>query len=414
MKPDVNIIETNGNLGRVAPAEDGTSLLLASGAAVSGQFALGDVMGPFTSLADAEAKGLTAAYDTANRSFAHQHISDFFAMLDLMGAKGTELYVQINANSVTMTDMCDKTLTYAKTALSQGNRKIKLVGVTRVPDAAYITGITYTGQFDTDVSNAIPKAKALVIEEFGLHRPVSFIIEGRDFQGNASSTTNLRDLAGPNANRVSIMMGNDNDIAAAQSIVAKSKYASVGLMLGKAAAIAVQRNIGRVKDGDLLITNAGYSNGAAVDTLTETNTDSLHDHGYVFFRRHTGKAGFFFNDDNCACPITDDYSGLAAGRTMDKVARIARQVFLEDLLDNIDLDPATGRLDVATCKYYQGEVEKEVNAQMTNNGEIVRVVAYVDPNQNVTITDKLSIQINIRRKGTARDIEAKLAFEATT
>lgn len=404
-KPDVKVIETNGNLGRVGPSEDGISGIIVSGVAIAGQFALGDVLGPFASTADVEALGITAAYDTTNTCMAHKHISDFY---DYAG-NGTGLYVMVVAKTVTMTDLADRTLSYAKKLLSTTLGKIRLLAITRVPDGAYTP--TYTGQFEADLATAIVKAQALVNEEFTLHRPVSIIFEGRNFQGNASSSVDMRDsVAGYNANRVSVMIGNDYDYASTVSYA--NKYAAAGIALGKAAKNPVQRNIGRVKDGDLGILNAGFSNGAKYSSLSETNTDSLHDHGYMFFRQHAGKAGYFFNDDPVAAPITDDYSSLSAGRTMDKVARITHQVFLEELLDDIELNPDTGKLDVGTIKYYQGEIEKEVNKQMTNNGEIVRVTAFVDPDQNVTATNKVTAEVNVRRKGMATDIEVSLGFEA--
>lgn len=405
-KPDVTVIQSNGNLGRVAPSADGVSALVVSGIAVGGQFALGDVLGPFTSPADAELKGITAAYDATNTCLAYKHISDFYETAGL----GTELYVMVVAKTVTMTDLCDKTMTYAKKLLSTTGGKIFMIGITRCPDGAYVP--TYTDQFEADLWTAVTKAGALRVEEYDLHRPVSFILEGRNFQGNASSTKDLRDVAGPLQNRVAIAMGSDMDFIADNAYA--SKYANVGYVLGQFAGRPVQRNIGRVKDGKLSITNAGFSNGAAYDTLTETNTDSLHDHGYIFMRKHSGIDGFFFNDDPVATKITDDYSSFSAGRTMDKVARITRQVYLQELLDDIELDPTTGKLAVSTVKAYQGAVESEINLQMTSKKEIVRVTAFCDPNQNVTATDQVKIDVKVRRKGMAKDIEATLAFEATT
>lgn len=409
-KPNVVVNESNGNLGRVAPSEDGISALVVSGIAVAGKFALGDVLGPFTSPADAELLGINAAYDTANTCLAYKHISDFYAGAGL----GTELYVMVVAKTVVMKDLCDKTMNYAKKMLVAGNGRIRMIGVTRVPDGAYTP--TFVDQFEQDLWDAVAKSILLVNEEFDLHRPVSFILEGRNFQGNASSTLNMRaPSTSPNANRTMIVMGNDNAFAVANAYA--SKYASVGFALGVAAGKQVQRNIGRVKDGRLELLGfgtPGFSNGAAYNTLTETNTDSLHDHGFVFFRTHTGLTGTFFNDDCVAAKSEDDYSSFSAGRTMDKVKRITRNVFLQELLDDIELDPVTGRLATSTVKYYQSAVEEDVNKEMTAKKEIVRIVAFADPNQNVTSTNKVAIDVKIRRKGMVNDIEATLEFEATT
>ena len=311
------------------------------------------------------------------------------------------------AKTVAIDDLTDKTENYAKKLLVAGGGAIKLLGITRVPDGGYSP--TFANQFDADLWTAATNAKALIADEFAAYRPVSIILEGSDFQGTASSTKDLRDVAGLLANRVSIMIGADNTIST--TVAQAAKYAAVGIALGKLAGIPVQRNAGRVKDGDLGILNAGFSNEAAYNTLSDTDLDTLHNHGYMFFLQYAGKAGFFFNDDPTASPITDDYSSISRGRTMDKAARITRTVFLEELNDDIELDPVSGQLAPATIKHYQGAVETEINRQMTANQEIVRVKAFCEPNQNVLSTDKIAISLTILPKGMAKDIEATLAFE---
>lgn len=403
--PKVTTSLANGNLGRVAPSDDGICGLIATGVAVGGQFALGDILGPFTSLQDAEDKGIDEAYDSTNTCMAWRHIKDFY---DQAG-NGTKLYVMIVAKTVTMTQMCDKANNYVKKLVSQTGGNIRMVGVTRIPDGGYSP--TFSEQFEQDLMDAITKADELIGEERDLYRPISIIIEGRNFQGTASSARDMRHAStGPNANRVAIMIGSDYDVSSAASHA--NKYAAVGYALGRAAGIPVQRNIGRVKDGDVGITQAGFSNNAKAETLTEAQQETLHDRGYIFFRKHTGKAGYFFNDDPVTAPITSDYSSLSAGRTMDKAARITRAVYLEELLDDLMLDPDTGKLDPSVAKNYESIVEDEINRQMTAQGEIVRVSVYVDPDQNVVEQDKVTAEVNIRRKGMSKEIVATLAFEA--
>lgn len=401
--PSAVVKLSNGNLGRLAPSEDGTSGLIVSGIAVVGQFALGDVIGPFTSLADAEAKGITSAYDTANNTIAWRHIKDFY---DYAG-DGTELYVMVVAQTVTLAQQVDKTNNYLKKLLSTTLGNIKIWGCTFTPDGTYVPA--YTGQFETDLATAITNAKALIAEEFDLFRPTRGILEARNFQGSMSTATDLRASAGPNANGVMIFAGQDWDYG--QTVAYRNKYAAVGIALGKAARIAVQRNLGRVKDGPLLITTAGLSNGQKLSTFSESNQGAFNDRGYVFFRQHTGKAGYFFNDDHTAAPITDDYSQFSLGRTMDKAARITRSVYVEEILDDIEIDPTTGKLDPSTIKHYQGIVEKEIRANMVGN--IDDVSAFCDPNQNVLSTSQIKIKIKIVPKGTIRNIEAELGYSST-
>lgn len=403
--PDVTVTLGNGNLGRVAPSEDGISALIVSGVAVGGSFGLGDVLGPWFSVQDAIDAGIDEAYDTTNSVLAYRHIADFYEQ----AGNGTELYVAVAPLTKTLSELVDVTEAYAAKVLSDLQGRVRLLGVTRVPDGAYTP--SYTDEFDDDLATAITNAKALRAAEFALHRPVQIVLEGSDFQGSASAARDLRSSAtGPSANRVSVVIGQDNAVATAAGGV-RAKYAAVGMALGRMAAIPVQRNIGRVKDGALPITTGGLSNGAALDTFTDANLDSLHDKGYIIVRRHAGIPGVYFNDDPTAAPITDDYASVARGRTMDKAARITRQIYLQELNDDVELDPSTGRLAISVIKSYQGSIETEVDRQMTANGEISGVTAFVNPAQNVLSTDQIDTELNIVPKGQAKAITATLQYE---
>jgi hypothetical protein len=405
MQPTAKVILGNGNLGRVPASEDGTCGLIVSGVAVGGNFALGDVM-EFKTLADAEAKGIDEAYDTTNEVLAWNHIKAFYDQ----APEGTSLFVMVVDPDTTVDDICDKANPYAKKLLTSAEGKIKLIGITFTPDPATYTP-SYTNEIDNAIANAIDKLQELLEEEFDLFRPCRGIIELRDWQGTVANTLDLRDVStSPEANRVQLMLGQDLDVAALDAFA--ETYAAVGLLLGKHASNPVQRNCGRVKDGSLGIDNVGFSNNGAFSTLTETQLDTLNDKGYVFFRKHAGFSGFYFNDDHMATPLTDDYAYMSLGRTIDKAARITRRIYADEILNEIATDPTTGKLPIVTCKHYQGIIEKAINEEMTNKGEIAKVTAYVDPNQNVVTTSKLSIKENILPVGTARLIETTLAYES--
>lgn len=410
LRPDVIVEQTNGNLGRSSATGDSISALIVTGVAVANQFALGDVLGPFKSPEDAEALGIDAAYDQTNKMLAYKHISDFYEA----AGKGTDLYVMVVADTVKMSDLVDKTQNYAAKLLSLEKGKVKQIAVARIPDAASYAAPVYDGQFHDDIIAAIPKAQALYDYEFEAprHRPVQILLEGYDFQGNASLSKNLRDLGG-NYNRVSVVALADNDVS--QTVIGASdkpyeKYAAVGYVLGLVAANPVQRNIGRVKNGKIAITNAGLSNGAAMDTFTETNLNALHENGYIFAWEHSQKAGYFINDDHVCTPIEDDYAYIHRGRPADKVSRLIRVVYLEELLDDIEIDPTSGKLPVSVVKSFESSLETVVNRQMTSQGELSGFDAYVNPDQNVLSTDKLEVEANIVPKGMARIIKVTQSY----
>lgn len=408
-RPDVIIEQTNGNLGKLAATDDGVSALILTGVAVANQFALGDSIGPLREPADAENIGIDAAYDEANKMLTYHHIVRFFKNAEI----GTELYIMVVADTVKMSDLVDKTKDYAAKLLSQLKGKIKQIGVSRIPDAAYTGTMVYEGQIDADILLAAKNAQELRDFEFEAprHRPVQILLEGYDFQGNASLSKNLHDLGG-SYNRVSIVIGADNDVSTklVGVLTPYLKYAFIGETLGLVSANPVQRNIGRVKNGKLSITNAGLSNGAIMKTFTEVQLGTLNTNGYIFAWEHSQRAGFFINNDHTCTPIQDDYSKIHRGRPADKVSRLTRQVYLEELLDDIEVDPETGRLPVGVVKSFEGSLEMEVNRQMTAKGEISGFKAYLNPNQNILSTDVIEVETNIIPKGMANQIKVKQSY----
>ncbi len=399
-RPDVIITLGAGGLGRIVATEDGTCGIIVSGVAVAGKFALDDVFF-VQSLQQAIDLGITAAYDVENTCLAYRHIADFYDQ----AAVGTKLFVMVVAKTTTMANICLKTNAYAKKLLTEGNGEICFWGITRVPDDAYEP--SYTDQLDDDITAAMTNAQALIVEEFAApyHRPSRAIIEGMDWQGNAATTLDLRTN---NQNGVALVIGQDTGDAEAHE--SAGNYAFVGYVMGRLSAISVQRNIGRVKDGNLTKTKIGFSNGGTLASIDELNQNTLNDLGFIFAWKHAGKAGYFFNDDHVATELTSDYSSLARGRTMDKAARIIRAVLVDELLDDLEVDAATGKLPVSVIKEIQGNMEDAINTNMTANGEISGAAIYLNPDQNYLGTDTIATELKITPKGTNRALTALLEY----
>lgn len=400
---DVKITIGNGNLGRASQSLDGVCALIGTGVSVSGKFALGDVLA-LRSIADAENLGITAAYDTTNKSLLHAHISAFYAN----AGEGAELYVMPVANTVTMAQMLDKTLTHAPVLLDGLKGRVRMLAISRTPATAY--SAEAVNQFDPDVWAAAAKAQELYASEFLLHRPIQIFIEGRGFAGTAASAKDLRNAStGLNANRVSIVCGADNAISAL--FTEALTYAAVTVPLGRAAAIPVQRNIGRVKDGAIALTGeAGMSDGTKLSTFTGVELAALDTFGYVFVIQRDGKAGYFLNNDHCACKIDDDYAYIHRGRPIDKAARIVRETYLEELLDDVEVDAGTGKLAASVVKHYQRAGEKAIEVNMLAGGEISGVSVFVDPDQNILSTDQITTVMRIVPKGMVNAIEVLLSY----
>ncbi|WP_400192814.1 DUF2586 family protein [Hymenobacter sp. B81] len=401
-RPQVKISLGNGQLGRQAVALDGIALLVIGAPA---DYTATETL--FYSRRDAEVAGLTEAADIENGALVWEHIKDFYAE----AGEGAPLHVLLVDNATTLTNLFTEahaSFVALATKLQAEAGAIRLLGVALNPvaaEAAGASGIT------ADLLAAIPLAQALAAAEFTRYRPLDIVLEGRLFSGTAAAATDLRTLA---SNCVSVTIGRDALRSAAlvtAGVAVASKYAAVGTMLGRLAAIPVQRSIGRVKDGPLAgWKQASLSGGQLVSTLAETALDALTDKGYIFPLMHAGKDGYFFNDDPTCAAATDDYAFVKDGRVIKKAARIARAVYLDELLDDVRVDASTGQLPAIEVARFQNVLENAIEGQMVVTGEAVAVSVFIDPTQNVTATDKIKAVVRITKMATGRTIEAQVEF----
>lgn len=414
MSNQVNISLTNGNLGRVAPPADGISGIIVSGVAISGVFALGDVLGPYKSLAEVEALGITEAYDTTNTCAAWHQISEFYKNAANFGGKGQQLYIMVVAKTVTMTQMCDVANNYAKKLLNTAAGKIRLLGITRTPDGGYSP--TIEDELEADMWTAITKLKELYTAQMALNRPFDAYIEGRNWDGTEADTLDLRDAADtPDAYMVSVVLGQSKELYDYGATVAAARdMASVGAAMGSAAALPVQRNIGRVRNGAVFTTDAYLTNGAHISTLTDAQIESLVAKGYIFFRKHLNKAGIYWSGDANAVAITNDYANKHRSRPIHKVVRIANDVYIEDYLDDIQLDPETGKMSAEVVKSFQERIVEAVNTQMTTRGELSGMSAFCDPDQDVLTDNQVDVELLPVPKGMVDAVNVTVGYSAGT
>lgn len=389
--PGVSIQIQNGALGLIPQTDDNIVGLLLQGVAVSGGIQL---LTPtlINSLQDAEDVGLDAAYDTANTVRVYKHIKEFY---DEAGT-GAPLWIMLVSQAVSMEDMVDKAeANYAVKLLDAAGGKIRVLGVTRSPAGGYSPNTT-ANQIDLDVVTAIDFAQALAVEYANKFAPLRVVLEARAYTGTVGS---LVDLKLRDDNRVTLLLGD----------TVTGGNGAVGLLMGRISAIPVMRNVGRVKSGSLTVA-AAYVGSETIEVAAGDVT-TIHDKGFITIRTYPRKAGYFFTDDPTATSATDDYNSLARGRVIDKAITIAYDTYANEILDEIEIDPATGRIAIDKAKYYQIIIETAINAAMTANGEISGVTALVDPAQNVLSTGQICVELRIVPVGYAKQIVVKLGFD---
>jgi hypothetical protein len=402
---------TSGNLGRVAANTDGTAGIIVTGVAVGGSFALGDVLGPFKTIQEVEAVGIDAAYDTTNSTNAYQHCKEFFEFANQFGGvNGTGLYIMVVADTVSMEDICDKTNAYAKTLLTTAAGAIKLLGITRVLDSG--TTPSYTAELEDDLALAIAKLKELYTEEFSFHRPFQTLIEGMQWQGTVASTLDMRDASsGFTWEHGGVVLGQTGGMATLGATVTEvAESASVGAALGSMAACSVQESIGKVKKGMATSVAPYTSDGELVSALSDAQMSTLEDQGFIFLRPHVGKPGYYWSNDANACPLTSDYAYASRSRPIDKVVRLAYDVYIEDYQDDIELDAETGKMAPSVVKSFQERIKESVAGNMLVNSELSGFDAYCDPDQDVLSDDEVDVELRAVPKGRINQVSVTVGY----
>lgn len=386
--PKVEIEVQNGQLGQTEGTEDSVAGLIGTGVEIVDNIGINEPKQIF-GVKDAEALGFS---DAVNPEM-HAQIVDFYGQ----AGEGAELWIMLQAEATLMASILDVNNANATALLDAAAGRIRILGITRKADVAYEP--VYADGIDPDVINAIAKAQELAEAYAAAYKPLRVIVGGRDYQGVIAD---LADLTERTDNRVAVLLGGKGE---------SSLEACVGLALGRLAAIPVQRKIARVKDGDLGLSSAYLSDGATtIDELSEAELEAIHNKGYIVLRKYFGRNGYFFTDDPTATGAADDYNTIGRGRVIDKAISLAYQTYVNELQDDVELDPDTGRLEAGVIKSYQASVKRSIEQNMLADGEISGVTVVLDPLQDVLTTNKVEVTVSILPKGYSSNIVVKLGF----
>lgn len=385
--PKVGVNIKANALGTPPENEDGLSGLIVTATAVDG----------LTLATPKQINSLTEAVDLGLTStatpYAYRQIKGFYDGFNyITGSEVAPLWLMTLVDTVTLAQMADKdTVAGASKLLDAAQGRIKLLGLGRKPVSGYTPNLD--DGIDADSLAALPKAEILGNTYAAANNPLRILVEGRAFlYANLSSLEDLRTHTEP---RAGIMMGSSlNDGSA-----------DIGFVLGVAAGLSVQRNIARVKNGPLLPIEQAYIGDKKVEDFTALET--VHDKGYIVYRTFPNRAGYFFNDDNMAAALTNDFSQLGRGRVIDKAHRICFRVFSEEIADDVELEEG-GVLSDGVIKTLEANIQRAIETEMA--GEISAFSVTIDPAQNVGSTNKLKVVCKIRPRGYLKEITIDLGF----
>jgi Protein of unknown function (DUF2586) len=406
-RPKVNISTTNGNLGGLTPNVDGVcGLIMAIPAAPASGYGT-------PVLIKSKKQAAEELADETN-ALALAAINDgFFAE----AAEGSKLYCLFLAPTTTLEAMASaanggKLLSYAAGSIS-------LLALAKFPAANYTPVVT--DGIDQDVVKAVDVAQTLASAWFEQRKPFRCLIQGYAF----TTPTAVKSYASDKKDNVAIVLGAVNDNTATALLLA----------LGRASNLPVQRNIGRVKNGSLhLSESASVKIGAKLmSEVDNVDLDSLWEKRFITFERNEAAPGYLFNDDNMLGATTSDFSSLRNGRTIDKAVRIAYEVYYNELKDDVDVD-SNGRLSAAVEAALAQGIEDAITYRMAgeiseNDNGTAAVEALVNPdpvqyvalysaagidapNLNILSSNQVYIFVRIRPKGCLKYIDVFLGYTA--
>ena len=308
--PKVTIDYGNGALGQTISSADGLLCLAVCGAvAVADMFSLAKLYS-VRKLSDLATLGVT----DDNNPLLYQTVKEFYAEAQ----EGTQVYIVGYPETLKMSDVLDKENPYLRSVIETTNGELRGVVVTSVPGANPVV----TDGLDSDIPQALLNAHELgEWARAAKYAPVFVILDGLNFSGNA---TELKDLKANSYYRAAVVIG---------STSAGSANQAVGLVAGRIASVSVEQNIGRVSDGELNVLKIFAGN----NQIEMADMEAIYNKSYITFRTFTGIAGYYIADDLMATKETDDYNHLTAVRTIDKAARIAYAVLVQQLLDKVQV-----------------------------------------------------------------------------
>lgn len=384
----VKFIRQNGGLGRI---QEGTDFI--SGLIVYGEKTIDKQL--ILSIEELDKKGITAT----THPVLHYHTSEFFRINE-----GARLYIQGVENS-------DGNYTEVKTLQNFAEGNIQQIAICDFKRAL------------NTLSNSVAKLNQIATELGALNIPLSILLSVKVEPNEMTSLPNLHEL---NAERVSVVLGQDKGGRGGFVAQTISSISCIGAVLGTVSKAKVNESIAWVEKQNLVsiaypkaltggeekareLDSIGFCDGSALGEYTPQQIESINEKGYLLGIKHSGITGTYLNDSFTATGLETDFAYIENNRTIDKAIRGINKVLIKKVSGPAYIDPDTGLLEASGVAALEGLCD-DVLDQMVRDGEVSGYEVYVNPKQQVLKTSKLEIIVKIIPVGTLRKIEVKIGL----
>lgn len=384
----VKFIRENGGLGR---HQEGTDFI--SGLIVYGESAVDKTL--VLSVSELEGLNITST----SHLVLFYHISEFFRINE-----GAKLYIQSVESS-------DGNYTEVKMLQNFAGRNIRQLAVCDFKKP--ISGL----------SASVSKLNTIATELAEINIPLSILLS---MKVETQQMTQLTDLHTLNAERVSVVIGQDKGGFGAYLSESNASLSCIGAVLGAVSKAKVHESIAWVEKQNLVSTAyakaltgdedkareldvTGFCDGSATGDYTPQQLESINEKGYLFLVKHAGEVGTYLNDSFTATNVESDYAYIENNRTIDKTIRAINKVLFKKVSGPAYIDPDTGLLEQTGVVALESLCDEPLD-EMKRLGEISGYSVHINPNQRVLQTSKLEVVIKIIPVGTLRKIEVKIGL----
>jgi hypothetical protein len=233
------------------------------------------------------------------------------------------------------------------------------------------------------------------------------------------------DLRGLDSENVSVVVGQDPDVAALDP--AYAGHAAVGSAMGMLLVRAIHENLGSVdievkprarkaeKDYTLTDTklkrwlSASLSNGMTSESLSVADQRKLDELGYIYAGSFAGYGGYFFSSSSTCTEEDSDYCLIERNAIWNRAARIIRETLIPRIRSKVQADPSTGYIKNTTITDWDGRVRKALEP-MKSAGNVADFDIYINPNQEAVSAKPFNIKVQLVADGIVHEFEVDLGY----
>lgn len=383
-------------------SSDRVAVLVVGATAVPDKFELNKAY-ELLQIEDAEAIGITAESDTANKELIYYHLSEIFRL-----SPETRVFI-IGVSKTTKASEL-KTLPDFVSAL-RSIQGVNTIGVAELTD-------------DSGLDVAVTGLQILVDD---LAKDYIFIdavlLEGKgDYLSESIATfENLRELDSEN---ISVIIGQDPAVSAIDA--AYAQHAAVGSALGMLLVRNIHENLGSVDieikprsrktEQDYKLTDvksgrwlsASLSNGVSFESVSVASQKKLDESGYIYVGGFSGYGGYFFSDSHTCTQADSDYAYIERNAIWNKGARIIRDTLIPRIRSKVETDAATGFIKNTTITDWDGRIRKALESMKGSN--IADFDIYINPKQSSVSSKPFNIKVQFVADGIVHEFEVDLGF----